>query len=163
MATTEQLLTQILAELKGIRGALATGAAPSKAAAPSSATSTAGGAVATDRELDSEHGDPSVRKDPKRWNVDVNGSYAGCNFSECPPEYLEVLADLFDWMGDKDDEDGKMYKGKPSSLYKRLDAKRARGWARRKREGWTAPTPARRDVSDRQEDNAGPADDPLPF
>jgi len=160
MATTEQLLSQILTELKGIRAALANGGGKADAR---SSSPTGGGAVANDRELDSDYGDPVVRKDPKRWNVDVNGSYAGCNFSECPPDYLDALADLFDWMGDKDEEDGKMYKGKPSSVYKRKDAARARGWAKRLRAGWKPEAAPDRGSNDQQEDNSGPADDPLPF
>jgi len=160
MATTEQLLSQILSELKGIRAELAKGG---KAEARSSSQVGGGGAVAGDRELDSDYGDPAVRKDPKRWNVDVNGSYAGCNFSECPPDYLDCLADLFDWMGDKDDEDKKEYKGKPASIYKRKDAARARGWARRKRNGWQAPASPNRGAVQRPEDYGGTDNDPLPF
>jgi hypothetical protein len=161
VTTTEQLLSQIITELKGIRAALSIGV-PGKPV--DGGTKSAGGAVASDRELDSDFGNPAVRKDPKRWNADVNGSYAGCSFSECPPDYLDCLADLFDWMGDQDDKSGKLYKDKPASIYKRKDAARARGWSQRKRNGWQAPAPAQRAADVNQDDSAGsPVDDELPF
>lgn len=92
-----------------------------------------GGEVASERDLDSQYGDPTVKKDPKRWTGE---SFAGCRMSECPPEYLEVLADLKDWMADKDEEKG-TDDGRRFAKYGRLDAARARGWAERKRNGWT--------------------------
>jgi hypothetical protein len=48
--------------------------------------------------------DPQVRKDPKNWQGD---SYAGRQYSECPPDYLEMLGSLLEWMADKKDTDGK--------------------------------------------------------
>jgi hypothetical protein len=163
MATTEQLLSNILTELKGIRAELTKGGG--KAEARSSAPAASGGAVANDRELDSEYGNPAVRKDPKRWNADVNGSYAGCNFSECPADYLDCLADLFDWMGDKDDEDGKQYNGKPASIYKRKDAARARGWSQRKRNGWQPPAKQQRQSEESGDVGGNPeiTDSDIPF
>ncbi len=90
-----------------------------------------GGAVASDDELDSTYGDPVVRKDPGRWRGE---SMAGRKFSQCTPEYLEELAGLFDWRGDQDDKSNAVdAKGNPKSKWSRLDAARARGWARRLR------------------------------
>jgi hypothetical protein len=63
----------------------------------------------------------------------------GRAFSECPPEYLDMVADRLDYfssqLGDSDDE-------KKKRKYNTLDAARARGWAARLRSGWTPPAPA---------------------
>lgn len=89
--------------------------------------------VADDDELDSERGDVVIKRDPKNWQGE---SFAGCTMSQCPPKYLRMLASLFDWMADKDDEQGKTWKGRdgkeiPASTFKRKDARLARGWAKR--------------------------------
>lgn len=135
LATLDALVTR-LNELHAKVDALAARPAAARPAA-------AAGAVADDRDLDGQYGDPNVRKDPPRWSGE---SHAGKRYSDCPPEYLETLAGLLDWQAGKDEE-----KGDPDSLkyagYKRKDASRARGWAKRLRDGWTRPG----------------ADDPLPF
>lgn len=109
----------------------------SRGGASGGAGSTTGGKVATSYDLDGEYGDPIVKKDPKRWTGE---SFAGCKMSECPPDYLEEVASLFDWMADRDDEQGKTWTSKkpgatpkPASTFKRKDASLARGWALRKR------------------------------
>jgi len=79
--------------------------------------------VASDADLDGKYGDPEVRRDPKSWG---GPSYVGCKFSQCPPEYLDKLAGLFDWQAKQDES-----KGDPRAKWKRLDAGRARGWAKR--------------------------------
>lgn len=85
---------------------------------------------ADDRELDSKYGNPTVRKDPKRWLDDGGESYAGMPFSHCPPDYLETLASFLEWRASKEEAEGKdKYAG-----YSRSDAARARGWARRIRQ-----------------------------
>jgi hypothetical protein len=110
-----------------------------------SSSSDSGGAIASDRELDSDWGDPVVKKDPKRW-LDQNGdSYAGCKMSECPSDYLKMLASLFDWMADKDEEQKKTYRDRkgndvPTAPLNRKSASKARGWA--KRNAGKAATPA---------------------
>lgn len=92
------------------------------------------GRPADDADLDSEWGDPVVRKDPSRWK---GQSFAGRHMSECPSDYLLSLAGLFDWMADKDEEKGNTYTHKtsgeqvPTAPFKRKDAARARGWAAR--------------------------------
>lgn len=98
-------------------------------------------AVASDDDLDGPYGDPTVRNDPKDWR---GPSFAGCRFSECPPEYLDMLASLFEWRATKDDEKGargeKNAKGYAiNGKFPRMDAARARGWAARKRNGWAPP------------------------
>lgn len=96
---------------------------------------TGGGVVAEARDLDGQYGDPTVKKDPKQWPGE---SYAGCKFSECPADYLDILADLKDWMADKDEQKGTP-DGTKYAKYGRLDAARARGWSERKRNGWVPP------------------------
>jgi len=82
-------------------------------------------------DLDGQYGDPVVRaKDPKDWTGEP---MKGRKFSECPAEYLEMLAERFDYFASKE-EDAKKQK------YNLLDAQRARSWAGRLRSGWTAPT-----------------------
>lgn len=120
----EKKLDQVLA-------LLAKGAAPS-------------GGVASDEELDGQYGDPQVRKDPTRWK---GQSYVGCNFSCTAPDYLEALASLFDWKAGKDKEKAadaskpteEREKAAKYARYSETDARRARGWAKRLRDGWKAP------------------------
>src|SRR5262245_48384247 len=51
-----------------------------------------GGEIASDADLDSARGDPEVRFIPKRWSgADMKGK----RFSECEPEFLDMLADAF--------------------------------------------------------------------
>lgn len=97
-------------------------------------------AIASDKDLDSKYGNPKVgKKDPRDW---TGPSYTGHPFSECPPDYLEAYAGMLDWAAAKCDERGETSSnGKPLSTYKRLDAARARGWAKRNRSGYTPPAP----------------------
>lgn len=106
--------------------------------------STPSGAVASDDDLDSEWGNPIVKKDPKKWVDDGGESYAGCRMSECPPKYLYMLASLFDWMAGKDEESNKTYTSKqgkevPTAPLNRKSAARARGWAKRNENRVAAP------------------------
>lgn len=91
-----------------------------------------GGARQTERvDLDGQHGDPIVKaKDPRDWTGD---SMKGRRFSECPPEYLDMIAERFDYFAGKE-EDAK------KARYNRLDAARARGWSQRLRGGWAPPS-----------------------
>jgi hypothetical protein len=95
------------------------------------------GDTASDRDLDGQWGNPIIRKDPKRWDAS-QGSYVGCKYSECPPEYLEAVAALKDWQAGMDDKKGGE-EDKRKAKFARLDAARARGWAQRLRNGWKAP------------------------
>lgn len=86
--------------------------------------------VASQSDLDSTYGDPIVKaKDPRDWAGDaMNGKH----FSECPAEYLDLLADRYDYFAEREDDAKK-------AKYNRLDAARARGWAARIRDGYKAP------------------------
>lgn len=90
--------------------------------------------VVNDAVCNGPHGDPIIKaKDPRDW---TDATMQGKRFSECPPAYLDLLADRYDYFATKDDDATKQ-------RYAKLDAQRARGWAARLRAGWTAPTPGR--------------------
>lgn len=99
----------------------------------------AGGEVASDRDLDSEHGNFVVKRDPKNWPGE---SCAGRRLSECPADFLDMLASLKDWQAGKNDEEGTEEKKKYAG-YDRRDAGRCRGWSQRIRNGWKSDKPAR--------------------
>lgn len=93
--------------------------------------------VATPAQLDTQYGDPVLKKMPKFWSGE---DYSGQHYSQLPPELLDMVAEALEWMARKADEkDEKTAGGKPISTFKRYDAARARGWAKRKRDGWVAP------------------------
>lgn len=127
-----------------------------------SATSIAGHAIqqiASDRDLDGQYGDPEVRYDPRDWTGD---SFVGCPLSECSPEYLDVLAESLDSYAEWADGEGKTTsRGKPVGPYKRKDASRARGWAKRLRAGWKPPV--REDEAFPSDAAAPLTDDDIPF
>lgn len=86
--------------------------------------------VATDAELDSEHGDEIVKaKMPKDWTGD---DFKGAKMSECPPALLDMLASRHEYFAKTNEEAG----DKQKAGYERRSARRARGWARRMRAGW---------------------------
>lgn len=103
-----------------------------------------GGAIASDYEMGGQYGDKPVKKDPKRWLEGGGESYAGCTMSQCPSDYLMVLAEFYDWQADMDDKKGKTFVNKKgetvqSSTYGRKDAALARGWAKRNASAQAAP------------------------
>ena len=86
--------------------------------------------------IDGPHGDPVVKaKDPKDWTGEP---MKGKRFSECPPDYLEMVASRLDFFASKNTD---MEKQK----WELLDARRARAWAARLRNGWKAPVSERVD------------------
>jgi hypothetical protein len=140
---TPEQYTVIMHELRELRRELAevkaavAGGARGNGAAPGARGNGGGGgdgAVADDRDLDGQHGDPTIKYDPsaKYWS---GASYEGYRFSETEPDYLDAMAKYLDacaYMAEKD-ADEKKRKG---AVYKRKDAARARGWAARLRNGW---------------------------
>lgn len=88
--------------------------------------------VVSDADLDGKYGDPEVKaKDPRDW---TGPTMRGRRFSECPAEYLDMVAERLDYFcstntGATEDDQKKL-------KYQRLDAARARGWAKRIRAGW---------------------------
>jgi hypothetical protein len=84
--------------------------------------------------LDGPHGNPVVKKkDPRDW---TGTTMVGRKFSDCPPEYLDMVADRELFFAEKADEAGeKDDKGRPKSYWNHQDAAKARGWAARIRSG----------------------------
>lgn len=133
-------LLQLQRDVAEIKAAVAGGARGNGAGNGSrgggSGTGPAEGSVADDRDLDGQHGDPTIKYGPsaKYWS---GASYEGFHFSETEPDYLDAMAKYLDacaYMAEKD-ADEKKRKG---AVYKRKDAARARGWAARLRNGWGA-------------------------
>jgi len=89
--------------------------------------------VASAKDLDGKYGDPVLKFNPRDW---AGPSFKDRHFSECPPELLDLVADTFDYFARKADEaNERTAGGKPKGDYNRSDAARARGWARRMRDG----------------------------
>lgn len=131
----EKKLDALLAAMKSGGGAVASGGARSSTASASSEGD-------IDADIDGPRGDPEVRFKPNRW---TGTDYKGQKFSACEPEFLDMLADSFEWFAKRDDEQGATDKnGNPKSRWGRLDAARARAWAARLREGSGAPPPRAR-------------------
>lgn len=89
--------------------------------------------VASDRDLDGRFGDPELKFNPRDWS---GASFKGRRFSECPPDLLDLVAETFEFFARQAEaKDERANNGKPVADYKRADAARARGWAKRIREG----------------------------
>jgi hypothetical protein len=94
--------------------------------------------VASDRDLDGQYGNPVVKFMPRDW---TGQSFKGKKMSDCPPALLDMLAETFEYFATKAEEkDEKTTGGKPVAPFKRADAARARGWAKRIREGKHTPS-----------------------
>lgn len=90
--------------------------------------------VASDRDLDGKYGDPKLNFIPRDWTGPH--SYKGRRFSECPADLLDMVASTFDYFAQQAEKtDERANNGKPVADYKRADAARARGWAKRMRDG----------------------------
>lgn len=104
-----------------------------------------GPTLAPDSDLDGKYGDEVVKKNPPRW---TGQDFAGCNMSTTSPEYLDCVAEFYDWKADRDDEKAATWangtdeekaeapKKRKYATYGRKSAGRARGWAKRLRAGW---------------------------
>ena len=113
--------------------------------APPAAAPGAGGGVASDADLDGPYGNPEVKaKSPRDWTGE---SMTGRRFSQCPPEYLDLVASRLDYFAEQnaasDHEDERK-----KARFNRLDAARARGWAARLRNGYVAPAVAPSDFGE---------------
>jgi hypothetical protein len=63
--------------------------------------------------------------------------------SECSPALLDALASAYDYFAQKNDaSQAKADNGTLKSVYDKRSARRARGWAARKRNGWAPPASA---------------------
>ena len=96
-----------------------------------------GADVAPDRDLDGKWGNPLVRFIPRDWTGD---DFRHRQFSECDPRFLDLMAESLEYFAMKAEEkDERTDRGKPVAPLKRQDAARARGWAKRIREGKHTP------------------------
>jgi len=97
-------------------------------------------AIASDRDLDGTYGDPEVKFMPRDWS---GPSYKGRRMSECPADLLDLLAETFEYFARQAEEKNeRTEKGRPVADYKRSDAARARGWAKRIKDGKHTPPSA---------------------
>ena len=126
----ERIANALEAQAKG--GSFAAGSSTPKRSSRS--TDGADGDVASDRDLDGKYGNPQIKFDPKEkyWSGE---SYKGYRFSETTPEYLDAVAKYLEACAHMADRDG-TEDGRKKASFKRMDAARARGWARRLRSGW---------------------------
>ncbi len=85
------------------------------------------GLFASDRDLDGDRGDPEVKFVPRGWRP----LYKGRRYSQCDPEFLDALAEQLARSADHPKPGKEKY-----APYDKLDAARARSWARRLRTGW---------------------------
>jgi hypothetical protein len=131
--------TAILAEIAALRAEVRALAAH-LGAGPRATVSKAGeaGAVASDRELDGEYGDPQLKIVPKKL-----ASLKGSRMSSCTAADLEEIAGFFDWKADKELEAADLATGSAEQATKRKyarfsrgDAAKARGWLARVKAGW---------------------------
>jgi hypothetical protein len=89
--------------------------------------------VASDEDLDSQYGNPIVKFIPRDWTGE---KFQNRRMSELPAGFLDMLAETYDYFARKAEETGETTtKGQPVAPYKRKDAARARGWAKRVRAG----------------------------
>ena len=99
---------------------------------------TGGGAVVADEDdLDSKFGNEPIKRDPTQTYWKGSG-FVGKRPSECTPEYLDARAKYLDTCAKMKEKDGTDAK-KKYAAYDRADAARARGWAKRLRNGWKPP------------------------
>jgi hypothetical protein len=93
---------------------------------------------AGDTELDQAGADEVVRFKPKNWTGSTD--YKGSRMSLCPPEFLDQLAEVYDYFAKKNEEQGAVdNQGRAKSFYDVRSARRARGWAARLRARATTP------------------------
>ncbi len=110
--------------------------------------------IASDRELDGQHGDPELKFTVRDW---TGPSYKGRRFSECPADLLDMIAASLDYFAMKAEEKDERYNGKQVAPYKRADAARARGWAKRIRDGKHKPADPIASAFGEDEDGFGDA------
>lgn len=104
------------------------------------------GKVADDKLFYGPYGNPDIRIEPKEW---TGPSMKGQLFSEAPPEWLDLAAEMFERFGAKAEKEGRISEktGKPNAWMDFQKAALARRWAQEKRNG-TAPKPKARDSFD---------------
>jgi hypothetical protein len=158
LGSIDTTLKALLAVSKVGGGAAPTPAAGAAAAAPQGA---APQPEAADYDLNGKYGDPEIRaKDPRDW---VGPPQQGKHFSECPADYLIMVAERLEYFAGQNETSTDPDVAKKAK-YNRLDASRARGWAKRIRGDVAAPARAATTTTD-PSFGTDPADDtpPPPF
>jgi hypothetical protein len=97
--------------------------------------SSGGPAIATEYEMSGDKGDPKVRTTPRDWK---GQDFKGCNLSATTPEFCDLYAEMLEYFAGKNPDAKK-------AEWDRKDARRARGWSKRLREGWKPPTTVTRE------------------
>lgn len=116
--------------------------------------------VATDRDLDGQYGNPIVKLNPRDW---TGPSMKGRKFSECPAEFLELLAEMQDYFARQAEQNNeRTTRGRSVAEFRKADAARARGWAKRVRDRHqstvvdaSAPSPEWSEPNDLGDDESG--------
>lgn len=92
--------------------------------------------MSDDADLDGQYGDEEIKFLPRDWSGE---DYKGRRMSATSAPFLEQMAKAFDYFAEKNDANNeKTDKGVPKSTYARRSAMRARGWAKRLREGYVS-------------------------
>lgn len=104
-----------------------------RAALGGSAVAGAGGDIAPDSDLDGQYGNEKIRMVPRDWK---GAPRKGWLMARCEPEFLDLYAVAMMHFAAKNEASGETKKAR----YDRLAAARARGWAKRLREGWVPQT-----------------------
>lgn len=94
-------------------------------------------AVADDADLDGKYGDEEIKRMPsaKYWPGE---DFTGRRMSETTVQFLEAFAKYKNACAWANEKEGNPDKAKYAG-YDRKSAARARGWAQRLKNGWTAP------------------------
>lgn len=129
MSSIEERMAQLEGRVATLEGTVAALRAAQAAGAGPGASSGGAPRVASDADLDGQHGDPVVKFDPRDWK---GRSYVGLPYSRTEADYLDLVAAAKEWSADR--EEAKPEKRK-YARYSRADAARARGWAARIRAG----------------------------
>jgi hypothetical protein len=138
-----QAVAEALARIEGkLDALLSKPAARTSSASSSKFPAPNVGDIAPDSELDSQYGNPKLKKSPTRWK---GRDLAGKSYSELTVEELECVASLCDWKVGKNMEEGTPESDKNAD-YARKDGARARGWIRRIEAGWKPPTVSDDDI-----------------
>lgn len=141
---------QLLAVLERIDKGIAELCAMARANKQARESRRPGEPVTSEADLDSAYGNFIIKaKDPRDWS---GPSMAGRTLSECPADYLDLLAERYDYFNTT--LDGSKPEDAKKIGYNKKDAASARGWAARIRAGYVSPAAAA---------SAVPEDDDIKF
>lgn len=159
MSNMEEQLDRIERKLDALLAAIKTNGTAARSAGGASAGASGATSDGIDVDIDGPRGDPEVRFMPKRWS---GTDYKGQKFSACEPEFLDMLADTFEWFAQRDDDAGAVDKnGAPKSKWGRLDAARARAWAARLRGDAAPPSKPRSAPASSNNNRRAPSPPPV--